>query len=621
MSDIPASPRRKPGFLARLFGWFGAVMFWLRQTVINLIVLVVVVLVVGALFSGETRPTVPSGAALVVHPYGSIVEESEPFDPFSALMSGRQNRPSETLLRDLTDVLRAAAEDSRIEALVLDLSDMGYAAPAALEELGAALVRFKDSGKTVIAAADYFSQQQYYLASFANEVYMNPMGQLLLNGYGMFGTYYQGLLEKLGVNVHVFRVGTYKAAVEPFMRTDMSQEAKQANRELLEVLWADTRDTIALNRGLSPDAVQAYADQFPELLAQSGNDMARVALEQGLVDDVLTRDRMRARLRDLVGPDESGQGFLNIEHRQYLPHARAQLAANHASDEGEIAVVVARGAISMGERPRDEVGADSLSELIREVRQNERYKGLVLRVDSPGGSSFASELIRQELELTRLAGKPVVVSMGGMAASGGYWISASADEIWAAPTTITGSIGIFSIVPTFEASMERIGVSGDGVGVTELAGGIDPVRGLSKAMADILQRTVESGYRQFLELVASGRDMSVEQVDAVGQGRVWAGADALKHGLVDQLGYLDDAVASAAQMAKLDSWHATYVRKPESPRELLLRQFMQTAGIEPLPFANAGLRTMLDDASRWLDVFNDPQYSYALCMACQLPVR
>ncbi len=592
------------------------VLRWLREAVLNLLFLGLLLVILAGLFSSESAPPVPDGAALVLAPSGEIVEESEPLDPLRLLMSGGSDQPAETLLRDLLAVLRAASGDDRIAALVLRLQDLGAAQPAALEELGAAIERFKASGKPVIAMADYYSQTQYYLASFADEVYMNPMGELLLTGYGVFGTYFGEALGKLGINVHVFRVGTYKSAVEPFLRNGMSAPAKQANRELLDTLWHATRDTIARNRGLEPAAVQAYADDFPEILAAAGQDMARAAVEQGLVDDLMTRDRMRARLVDLVGEDGQG-GFRGITSDRYLPHARALNRAADAGADGEVAIVVARGPIMPGEQPRNRVGADSIAQLIREVRRNDRYRALVLRVDSPGGSSFAAELIRQELELTRLAGKPVVVSMSGTAASGGYWISASADEIWAAPTTITGSIGIFAILPTFEQGLARLGVYGDGVGATALAGSADPTRGISEPMSNILQASVEAGYRQFVERVASGRDLSLEAVDAVAQGRVWSGTAAREHGLVDELGYLGDAVASAARLAGLESWRAIWVRKPESPREQLLRQLMRSAGIDA-DYLAVDERGWIMSLIEPLAVLRDPGRLYALCLTCRI---
>ncbi|NJN52878.1 MAG: signal peptide peptidase SppA [Gammaproteobacteria bacterium] len=552
------------------------------------------------LFSGPTVRVVPDGSALVIRPQGAIVEQQAQVSPLAPFL-GDSNVAAETQLRDLVDALLRGAEDERIALVVLDLNDLNSASPAHLEALATALAKVKAAGKEIIAAGDFYSQPQYYLASFADAVYMHPLGQVLLQGYGAYQSYFLAALDKLKVKVHVFRVGTYKEAVEPFTRNDMSPEAREANQALVGELWDAYTSIINANRRLDAGAIDDYVANFPEHLERVGGDMARLALEAGLVDELLTRDEVRARLIAKVG--EAEDDFKHIDHRDYL-HATASLPL--PSTGGDIGVIVAAGVIQMGEAPRGSTGADTLTAMIRAARLDPTIRAAVLRVDSPGGSAFASELIRQELELFQLSGKPLVVSMAGAAASGGYWISATADEIWASPTTITGSIGIFGILPTFEDSLAAVGISRDGVGSTPLAGAMDPFGGMTDATSRIVQANVENGYARFLNLVARGRDMLPADVDGVGQGRVWTGKQAHERGLVDHLGGLDAALAAAAARAGLIDYEVRYLEKPLSARDQLFAQIIENLGFE----ANSGLLPSvigaLQRGTELLASLNDP---------------
>lgn len=594
----------------RFFGALGRALTLARTFTANLLFVILVLVVFVLLFSGEAPTTVPNGAALVLAPKGSIVEQLSQTSPLNRLFGG--DVLSETLLRDLTDALDAAAQDERIRNVVLDLDDLAGASPAHLAAVGVAIEKVKAAGKPVVAFGDFFTQGQYYLASFANEVYMHPMGQVLLTGYGAYQSYYHGLLEKLKVKVHVFRVGTYKEAVEPYVRTDMSPEAKEANSGLLETLWDGYASRVSANRKLAEGRLDTYVATYDRLLAAANGDMARVALEEGLVDALMSREQMRARLIDTVG-EEDGD-FRHIRQDAYL---RAVRPSSAPLGDADVGVVIASGLILMGDQPRGTIGSDTFVKLIREAREDDGIRALVVRIDSPGGAAFASELIRQELELTQLIGKPVVASMGAVAASGGYWIASTSDEIWAAPETITGSIGIFGILPTFEESLSSIGVARDGVGTSELSGALDPFGGLRPQMANILQANVENGYRRFLALVAQGREMTTDQVDRVGQGRVWSGSRAKELGLVDGLGQLSDAIAAAAHRAGLEQYGVRFIEKPLSAQEQFLQEIAESLGIAPAtPVGRVFARTM--DSLSLLRSLNDPMNVYGLCEVCRI---
>lgn len=580
---------------------------FMRVALANLLVGLLLLALVAAVVVGGQGIDVPDGGALVVAPQGAIVEQTSPMGPLPALLGA--NTGAQVAAADILQAIERATTDDRVALLALDLSDLAYASTAHMESIGAAIRAFRDTGRKVVASSDYFTQGQYYLASFADEVYMHPLGQVLLTGYGAYRDYYGGLLDTLKVKVHVFRVGTYKAAVEPYTRTDMSPAAREANRVLVTDLWDSYVTGIAENRGMAPDAVRRYADEYDTLLTEAGGDTGRVALEHGLVDELLTAEALEDRLIAEAGSDDDGD-LLRTGFRNYLAEASLQTPAFG----DRIAVIVADGPILMGDQPRGSVGAASTGALIRRARENDDVKAIVLRVDSPGGSAFASEVIRQELELAQTAGKPVVVSMGGVAASGGYWISATADEIWASPTTITGSIGVFSILPSFEDSLSSVGVTRDGVGSSALTGAFDFFSGVNERMGSILQATVEHTYGRFLNLVARGRDMSVEDVDAIAQGRVWTGRKALELGLVDGLGDLDRAVEAAAALAELEDYEVEVVEKALSPGEELLMRFADDLGFTETamtPWVERVVSGMED-----LRALNDPGHVYAICESC-----
>ena len=592
--------------LRSVFSGIASAFAFARVSLANLFILALLAIGIALLFTGPDRVEVPDGGALVVSPSGSIVEQTAAPDPLALLGGGGLG--GQVVLADLLDGIDKARKDDRISTLVLDVSSLGYVAPAQLEVVGDALQAFRDEGKKVVAKSRFYGRDQYYLASFADEVYVHPMGDVMITGYGMFANYYQGLFEKLDVNVHVFRVGTYKAAVEPYTRSDMSPAAKEANQQLVDSLWARYVNRVAENRNLERDALVDYVNRYDELLTQAEGDAAQLALDSGLVDGMLVNQEVTERLQELAGED--GDSYRRVSFGNYLQPRIPPLFGN------TVGVIAASGLIVMGEAPRGVIGADSMASLLREAREDEAVKAVVIRVDSGGGSALASELIRQEIVRVQEAGKPVVVSMGGTAASGGYWIAATADEIWAAPTTITGSIGIFAILPTFEETLGRVGVTYDGVRTGPLVG--DPVTGgISEQMAGVLQATVDHGYRQFIDLVAQGRDMTTEQVAAVAEGRVWTGERAFELGLVDHLGHLEDAVASAAKLAGIERFKVRYVEKPITPLEMLQQQALENLGFSSSTGQLWGVTGELAGQLRKMNAFNDPKNIYALCEPCE----
>jgi protease-4 len=506
-------------------------------------------------------PFVPAKAALLVAPEGDIVDQLSG-DPIERAISRAQGAErAETLLWDLTDAIRAAAKDERIAVMVLDLDYMTGAGQATLEEVSRALREFRASNKKIIAHGTTFLQPQYYLAAQANEVYLDPEGQVIIDGYSSYPWFYRDLLDKIGLDMNVFRVGSYKSAVEPYVRMDMSPEAREESLDFLGSLWGTYQKATTTARKIDGAAVANYVAAFPDAVAAARGDAADVALKAGLITGIKSRQEVERDVIKIVGEDEQTGSFNSVDHVDY---SRVVHASQTLSPDGtpHIGVVVASGEILDGDQPSGTVGGDSTARLIRKARLDDAIKAVVLRVDSPGGSVTASENIHREIAALKAAGKPFVVSMGDLAASGGYYIASSADEIWASPATITGSIGIFAVIPTFNRTLEKVGVKVDGVGTTPLAGSLRVDRPLSEPVKKFLQTTIERGYETFLARVSSGRKKSRDEVDAVAQGRVWSGEDAVGHGLVDHLGSFDDAVKAAAKRAKLTKYEVDFM-EPE----------------------------------------------------------
>lgn len=598
--------------------WLGTVLkgVWrvidgLRRGLVNLVFLLVAAILLALWL--RPAPGVPDGAALVLRPVGQLVEQVTLADPLGLIRSGGVP-VAQTAQRDLLEAIEAARGDERIRALVIETDELGRAGLARLGELHDAIDAFRAAGKPVYARGERFTQTQYYLASAADEVHVAPDGFVLLPGLARYASYFGEALDSLGVKVHVFRVGEYKSFSEPFTRTGMSDEDRAATQDLLDGLWDGMRERVMARRRIEPAALDGYVNRFADRLEASGGDAARAAHAAGLVDKLSWRDEWRAMLRERIGAGDNGDEFRGIELDDYLSAVRD----TRPRRERRVAVLVAQGSIMDGRTDSESVGGDSLAQQIRALREDDTVRALVLRIDSPGGSAWASEVIRRELELTRQAGKPVVASMSAVAASGGYWVAAGADEIWARPETLTGSIGVFAMFPEFVEPLQRLGVRSDGVGTGPLAGALDPRRPLEAEAARAMQLGVEHSYRRFLEIVAAARKLPLHEVDALARGRVWTGEAAHKLGLVDQLGGLHEAVAAAARRAGLQEYETLWQRPEHSPAQLLLRRLLTGETTAPTPGLLqqflARLQMDADALLRW----NDPRHLYLHCL-CEAP--
>jgi protease-4 len=601
--------------VVRLFGWIWRLLVGIYRAVIVIWVLILLVLLWMAL-QGGPPVRVENNVALTLIPTGAVVEQVNSTGQ-SLLRQLGQTRPSQTLLRDLTQALEDAASDPRIPFAVLRLDEMESVGLPQLQELAAAMKKFRAAGKPIYVYGESFDQNQYYVAAHADEVSLDPMGMLLLQGYGVYTNYFKDALDKLGVQVNVFRVGEYKSAVEPFLRNDMSPEAKSANQAWLNDLWDVYNQSVSAARKLPDKAADSYARSFaPELLKRAG-DAAPYALDAHLVNRIETLAQFRKRLGDKVGFDKDKGSFRQIDFSSYL---RAVKREQKTQPSTKIALVVVQGEIVDGDSDIDTAGGDTISELLDDARRDDDVKAVVLRVNSPGGSVFASEKIRRGVEALQDEGKPVVVSMSTLAASGGYWISMAADQIWAEPSTITGSIGIFGLIPTIDQPLGKLGIHTDGVGTTPLAGAFRADRPLSPEMKAIVQSTIERGYHEFIAGVSKGRNIPVDKVDSIARGRVWSGTAAKGLGLVDQLGGIEDAEAAAAKLADLKPG-GYRIDELQPERDLLAQWLGRFLGgshadlsfLAALLPQHSGLREPVQDALSLLKRFNDPRGEYAYC--------
>lgn len=548
-----------------------------RFTVNVLFILLVFFLLL--MWVGSKPLPVERRTALVIEPVGVVVEQftGDPVEIAIEEWFGEERR--ETRIRDMVQAIDRAADDKHITSLVLVPDQLEYIGLEHLQELRGAVERFRGSGKPVLALASFLMQNQYYFSSLADEILMHPDGMVWLEGFSRYRNYYRGGLDKLAVDVHLFRVGEYKSAGEVYIREGMSEEAREANLSWLNDLWNGYLADVAEARDLEPAVFSEYIESFADDIEEYDGNAAQLALDLGLVDHLAHLDEMESRVIEHAARDLWNGGFRRISATEYL--ARTD---DFVDGRPEIAVIVAQGAIVGGEQPPGVIGSESLGHLIRQAREDTDIKALVLRVDSPGGDAFASEIIRRELELTKMAGKPVVVSMANVAASGGYWISMSADEIWAGRGTITGSIGIYGLFMTIPETLAKIGITTDGVGTTSLAGTFRADRKLDGKVSRIIQSVIEDGYDDFISLVAHAREMTEPAVDAIARGRVWSGAQAEDLGLVDKIGGLNDALNAAARFANLDEYQVTYVE----PQLTWLEQFLVGASAKTLSWVGSG---------------------------------
>ncbi|EGF7425137.1 signal peptide peptidase SppA [Escherichia coli] len=608
-------------FIAGFFKWTWRLLNFVREMVLNLFFIFLVLVGVGIwmqVSSSDTKETAGRGA-LLLDISGVIVDKPDSSQRFSKLsrqlLGASSDRLQENSLFDIVNTIRQAKDDRNITGIVMDLKDFAGGDQPSMQYIGKALKEFRDSGKPVYAVGENYSQGQYYLASFANKIWLSPQGVVDLHGFATNGLYYKSLLDKLKVSTHVFRVGTYKSAVEPFIRDDMSPAAREADSRWIGELWQNYLNTVAANRQIPAQQVFPGAQGLLEGLTKTGGDTAKYALENKLVDALASSAEIEKALTKEFGWSKTDKNYRAISYYDY--------ALKTPADTGDsIDVVFANGAIMDGEETQGNVGGDTTAAQIRDARLDPKVKAIVLRVNSPGGSVTASEVIRAELAAARAAGKPVVVSMGGMAASGGYWISTPANYIVANPSTLTGSIGIFGVITTVENSLDSIGVHTDGVSTSPLAD-VSITKALPPEAQQMMQLSIENGYKRFITLVADARHSTPEQIDKIAQGHVWTGQDAKANGLVDSLGDFDDAVAKAAELAKVKQWHLEYyVDEPTFFDKVMdnmsgsVRAMLPDTFQAMLPAPLASVASTVKSESDKLAAFNDPQNRYAFCLTC-----
>ncbi|MGO2155326.1 MAG: signal peptide peptidase SppA [Serratia proteamaculans] len=607
--------------IAGVFRWTWRLLNFIRELILNLFLVLLILVGVGIYlsFQSATPPAVPTRGALLVDLSGVVVDQPSMNNKVRQwgreLLGASSNRLQENSLFDVVDSIRKAKDDKNITGMVLQLNDFAGADQPSLQYIGKALREFRDSGKPIFAIGDSYNQTQYYLASYANKVYLSPQGAVDLHGFATNNLYYKSLLEKLKVTTNIFRVGTYKSAVEPLIRDDMSPAAREADSRWIGGLWQNYLDTVAANRQITAQQLFPGAAGVLSGMQAAGGDTAKYALDNKLVDELASRTVIENQLIKTFGWDKQANDFNATSIYDYQPKPTPDQG-------GKIAVIFANGAIMDGPQTPGTVGGDTTAAELRQARLDPAIKAVIFRVNSPGGSVSASEVIRSELAAVRAAGKPVVVSMGGMAASGGYWVSTPADYIIASPSTLTGSIGIFGVINTYEQTLDSIGVHTDGVATSPLAD-LAVTKALPPEFSQMMQLNIEKGYQNFIDLVAKSRKMTPQQVDQIAQGHVWLGSDAKTNGLVDQLGDFDDAVKKAAELAQLKQWQLNWFVDTPSLTDMVLSQFgvsihaMLPAAIQSmLPASLASVAMAVKEQPGLFNNLNDPQNRYAICLTC-----
>jgi protease-4 len=606
------------------FGLVWRILEGIRKTLHLILLLVIFGFILAALHTSV--PLVPRSSALVIAPEGELIEQLSS-DPVRRAIGQASGGPApETLLKDVIDAIESAKNDSRIKLIVLDLGNLDASGLSKLQEIGASLRDFRSAGKRVVVGADSLDQTQYYLAAQAGEVYLDPLGFVYIDGFSYYRMFLKDAIEKLGVDVNIFKAGTFKSFTDQFSRNDMAPSEREESSAWLAALWNAYGQDVTRARSLPANALNEYVSEAPAALAAVNGDAAKLALQRGLVTALKTRRQLADELKNLVGEDQDTHSFNSIGMNQYLAAIRAKRVLRSKSD-AKVGIVVASGEILDGRQPPGRIGGESTGDLLRQARYDRTVKAVVLRVDSPGGSMFASEQILREVQALRKAGKPVVVSMSTYAASGGYYISAAANQIFASPTTLTGSIGVFSVVPTFQRTLEKFGVKVDGIGTTPMAGDMRLDRALDAPTRQILQSSVDHAYAEFLRRVSEGRKKSVEDVDKIAQGRVWAGVDGQRIGLVDHLGGLKDATDAAAKLAELGAdYDVDYIESELSLREQLMMQLraeaLRLGQIAGLAAPRSDIERVVDpllEQARAIARLNDPRGLYAYCWCKEPP--
>lgn len=610
----------QPGIIRRFFRFIGRIASGIRA-LFSLLFVVFFGFVIAGMFADGIQ-SIPEQGALYLAPSGVLVDQKSYIDPVGQLMAPTNSGDNETLVRDIIEAVDRARYDRRITHLLLDTDYMSGGGISKLEEIGAALSRFKESGKPMIAVGDNFNQQQYFLAAHADEIILNPFGGVMLTGFGAYNSYFKDALDKLKINMHIFRVGKYKSAIEPFAGNSMSAESKEETQELIDSLWQFYSSQIENLRQLPKGTIDDFASNLHLKITAAEGDSAALAKQEGLVDRIATRSEIVAYLNQVM-PGTDGK-YNSINMRAYLNNSR--LASGSTTNKSKIALVVAKGTILDGEQPEGSIGGDTLAGIFADLRDDASVKAVVLRIDSGGGSAFASDIIRDAISATQNRGIPVVVSMGSYAASGGYWIAAEADQVLAMSTSLTGSIGVFGVIPTVEDSLAALGIYSDGVGTTNISGMMQLDRPMTAQTKMIFQAGVDNIYARFITLIADARGTTPAAVHEIAQGRVWTGKRALELGLVDQLGDLNEAIIVAANLAKIKDYEVDYRRKPMTLYEQLFTQLNSNVRAS---MAGFGVQVLLPTSLRKqaerifkplhvLDSLNDPKGLYLFCENCPL---
>ncbi|HSC68197.1 MAG TPA: signal peptide peptidase SppA [Cellvibrio sp.] len=619
----PSASPKKPGAWRRLFSGIGKSITWLRNTILNIVFIIMLLLFI-ILIGSNASPPLPDEFALRLAPKGILVDQRSYIDAASLLLSDDDPDDAETLVSDVVEAINQAAKDKRVQLLVLEPGKLLGGGISKLNEIGQALENFKSAGKKIIAVSDNYSQDQYYLASFANEIYLHEMGVVEITGYGRYMNYYKTALDNLGVTIHAFRSGKYKDYLEPYLRDDMSDESREHNAQWINELWASYTNRIETARKLAPGSINDYVNNLDAHMALTDGDSAKLALEKKLVDKITSRQAMEQALIAAAGKNTEGDSYNGVGVKSYL----ADVRKHPALEKNKVAVVVASGSIVDGHQPDGTIGSESMLELLHQVKKDDAVKALVIRIDSGGGSAFASEIIRSEIIALRAKKIPIYISMGSVAASGGYWIATAGDKIWALPTTITGSIGVFGAFPTLEKSLQKIGISTDGVGTTELAGAMRLDRTLPEKAGKVVQHGVDNTYQRFITLVADARKQEASAINEIAQGHVWTGNKAKEIGLVDELGTLNDVITAVVKEAKLSNYQVEFVQRPLSPKEEFLRSLTQGhagtfaptsllekfSSLQVLNDLSPALKPLSD-----LKKMHDPQGIYVQCLDCVAP--
>lgn len=616
-------------FIFSIFRYAWRSVTWLRNFFVNILFLVVLLVILGSISSKEQlEPKVISGA-LHLMPSGYLVDQisrnSSPLD----LLAEERGMPVETSSLDLIKVIQEAAKDENITGLALQLDYLYGGSLSKLEEVGAALEKFKESGKPVIAYSGNYTQQQYYLASFADTVYINELGNVFITGFGSYRNYYKDAADKLAIQFHVFRVGEYKDAIEPYIRNDMSESSKDHNSQWINSLWKRYTNKIESMRQVETGTIEKFISEMPETLQLRKLSGAEYSLERGLVDTIVTPSELKSELVEHFGESHNGRSYLSVNYKHYLKKINTK---KHTSNN-TIGLIAISGAILDGYQTDNAIGSANFNDLMNIAQEDTELDALVIRVDSPGGSAFASEIMRQKIMETREKGLPVYISMGGVAASGGYWLAAAGEEIWASPSTITGSIGVFGLMPNFTNSLEKVGIYSDGVGTTPLSDAFRPDRHMSTEAKSVFQSGVNNIYTKFLAIVSQARNKTPEQIHAIAQGRVWTGEKALEIGLVDNLGSLEDLFESIAEKSEFKNYSVKTIRRQLSTSEQFMQALMDEADVKTKAFVaksisleaklGFGLQQSLSSRTRELEPIlhqlSNPNtlHVFAQCIGCE----